>query len=63
MKPVGLRQVEAAKADGRWDTSNGSLATVTPPPDSLEALRKDKKAAAFFATLTRRNRYAILYRL
>jgi len=63
MKPAGLRQVEAARADGRWDSAYGSPSTITVPPDLRAALEKNPKAKAFFATLTGRNRYAILYRL
>ena len=63
MKPPGLRQIEAARADGRWDSAYGSPATITVPPDLQAALEKNPKAKAFFATLTGRNRYAILYRM
>jgi uncharacterized protein YdeI (YjbR/CyaY-like superfamily) len=63
MKPAGLRQVEAARADGRWDAAYGSPRTVTVPPDLRAALEKNRRAKEFFATLNRRNRYAILFRL
>jgi uncharacterized protein YdeI (YjbR/CyaY-like superfamily) len=63
MKPAGLRQVEAAKADGRWDAAYAGAKTIGVPDDLTAALDKDKKAAAFFATLKGANRYAILYRI
>ena len=62
MKPPGLRQVEAARADGRWDASYDSPRDATPP-DLVAALRKNKAARAFFDTLSARNRFAILFRI
>jgi uncharacterized protein YdeI (YjbR/CyaY-like superfamily) len=63
MRPAGLRQVEAARADGRWDAAYAGQATATVPPDLADALARNPEAAAFFATLTGVNRYAILYRI
>jgi uncharacterized protein YdeI (YjbR/CyaY-like superfamily) len=63
MAPAGLRQVEAARADGRWDAAYDSPGKATVPEDLEAALAKNKAARAFFATLTGRNRYAILYRI
>jgi uncharacterized protein YdeI (YjbR/CyaY-like superfamily) len=63
MKPAGLREVERAKADGRWDAAYEAQSTATVPDDLLEALESDPQAAAFFSTLDSQNRYAILYRI
>jgi uncharacterized protein YdeI (YjbR/CyaY-like superfamily) len=63
MQPPGLRQVEAARADGRWEAAYAGQATATVPPDLADALARNPEAAAFFATLTGVNRYAILYRI
>jgi uncharacterized protein YdeI (YjbR/CyaY-like superfamily) len=63
MKPPGLREVEAAKADGRWAAAYAGQKTAVVPEDLRKALAKDKKAREFFATLTGSNRYAILYRI
>jgi uncharacterized protein YdeI (YjbR/CyaY-like superfamily) len=63
MRPTGLREVEAAKADGRWDAAYDGQSTATVPDDLRQALDADADAAAFFATLDRGNRYAILYRV
>jgi uncharacterized protein YdeI (YjbR/CyaY-like superfamily) len=63
MAPAGLRQIEAAKADGRWDAAYDSPSNVSVPDDLAAALAKNKAAREFFATLTGRNRYAILYRI
>jgi uncharacterized protein YdeI (YjbR/CyaY-like superfamily) len=63
MHPAGLREVEAARADGRWDAAYASPANQTVPDDLQRALDANPKAAAFFTTLTSQNRYAILYRV
>jgi uncharacterized protein YdeI (YjbR/CyaY-like superfamily) len=63
MKPAGLREVERAKADGRWDAAYDSPSTATVPDDLRRELEKNDKAREFFATLDSRNRYAILYRI
>ena len=63
MAPSGLREVERAKADGRWDAAYASPSAATVPPDLERALRKNKAAREFFATLSSQNRYAILYRI
>ncbi|HEY7432499.1 MAG TPA: YdeI/OmpD-associated family protein [Streptosporangiaceae bacterium] len=63
MRPAGLREVERAKADGRWEAAYHSQATATVPADFAAALAEDERASAFFATLNSANRYAILYRI
>ncbi len=63
MKPAGLREVEAARADGRWDSAYASQSRATVPEDLALALAADERAGAFFATLDSANRYAILYRI
>jgi uncharacterized protein YdeI (YjbR/CyaY-like superfamily) len=63
MTPAGLAQVEAAKADGRWDRAYDSSGTMTIPRDFLDALDTMPKAKAFFLTLDRKNLYSIYYRL
>jgi uncharacterized protein YdeI (YjbR/CyaY-like superfamily) len=63
MTPAGLREVEAARADGRWEAAYAGSANSTVPDDLRTALDASPRAAAFFETLTSRNRYAILYRV
>ena len=63
MKPAGLAEVERAKADGRWDGAYDSSTTITEPEDFLKAIKKNKAAHAFYKTLSRQNRYAILVRI
>ena len=61
--PAGVREVEAARADGRWEAAYDSPTTAEVPPDLQAALDADPAARDFFAGLDRANRYAILYRL
>ena len=63
MKPAGLKAIEAAKQDGRWEAAYSSQKNITVPEDFQAALEKNKKAKAFFATLNSVNRYAILFRI
>ncbi len=63
MKPAGLREVERAKADGRWDAAYEAQSKATVPNDLRRELEKNELAREFFATLDSRNRYAILYRI
>jgi uncharacterized protein YdeI (YjbR/CyaY-like superfamily) len=63
LKPAGLREVERAKADGRWDAAYDAQSTATVPDDLRRALEAEPAALEFFATLDSRNRYAILHRV
>jgi uncharacterized protein YdeI (YjbR/CyaY-like superfamily) len=63
MKPAGLKTVESAKQNGRWDTAYDSPSRATMPSDFQAALDRSAEAKAFFATLDGRNRYAILFRI
>ena len=63
MKAAGLREVERAKADGRWDAAYDSPSTATVPDDLRRELEKNEKAWEFFCELDGRNRYAILYQI
>jgi uncharacterized protein YdeI (YjbR/CyaY-like superfamily) len=63
MKPAGLREVERAKADGRWDAAYDAQSTATVPDDLRRELENNDAAREFFQTLNSANRYAILYRI
>jgi uncharacterized protein YdeI (YjbR/CyaY-like superfamily) len=63
MQPAGLRQIEAAKADGRWNAAYDSPRNAIVPDDFAKALAKNARARRFFATLSGANRFAILYRI
>jgi uncharacterized protein YdeI (YjbR/CyaY-like superfamily) len=61
--PAGQAEIDAAKADGRWDAAYAPQATIAVPDDLAAALDAAPGARAFFDTLTGANRYAILYRV
>ncbi|MDP9239398.1 MAG: YdeI/OmpD-associated family protein [Actinomycetota bacterium] len=63
MQPAGLREVERAKADGRWEAAYEPPSTAFVPDDLVAALAAEPAAAAAFATLNSANRYAILFRI
>ncbi|MFF7852733.1 YdeI/OmpD-associated family protein [Streptomyces sp. NPDC007904] len=63
MREAGRREVERAKADGRWEAAYASQSTATVPDDLRAALDAAPGARDFFATLDSRNRYAVLHRI
>lgn len=63
MRPAGLAAIEQAKQSGRWDTAYDSPRGAAVPSDLLSALDANPRAKAFFETLDRTNRYAILWRI
>jgi uncharacterized protein YdeI (YjbR/CyaY-like superfamily) len=63
MRPAGLKEIERAKKDGRWDAAYAAQSTAQVPDDLARSLAKNKKAKAFFETLDSKNRFAILYRI
>ncbi len=63
MKPAGLKEAEAAKADGRWEQAYDSPANMSLPDDFLAELKKSKNAFAFYESLNKANQYAIAWRL
>jgi uncharacterized protein YdeI (YjbR/CyaY-like superfamily) len=63
MRRAGLREVERAKRDGRWDGAYDSPSSATIPADFQAVLDETPRAKAFFATLDSRNRYAMLFRI
>jgi uncharacterized protein YdeI (YjbR/CyaY-like superfamily) len=65
MTPHGQRQVDAAKADGRWDAAYApmrSLSTETMPEDLRAAIEANPRARKMFATLGRQNLFALTFR-
>ncbi|MBV9166201.1 MAG: YdeI/OmpD-associated family protein [Solirubrobacterales bacterium] len=63
MRPAGLREYEAAQADGRLDDAYPPQSSATVPDDFQRELDKHPAAREFFRTLTGADRYAFLYRL
>jgi uncharacterized protein YdeI (YjbR/CyaY-like superfamily) len=63
MKAAGLEAIENAKKNGRWDAAYDSPSGATVPSDFQAALDANPRATAFFKTLDRANRYAVLWRI
>ncbi|HEX6928480.1 MAG TPA: YdeI/OmpD-associated family protein [Gammaproteobacteria bacterium] len=63
MTEHGLREVNAAKADGRWDRAYASGKALKIPDDLQAAIDAEPKAKKMLATLTEQNRYALAFRL
>jgi uncharacterized protein YdeI (YjbR/CyaY-like superfamily) len=63
LAPAGIREMEAAKDDGRWEAAYDSPRTITVPPDLETRLARNARARRAFERLDSQNRYAILYRL
>jgi uncharacterized protein YdeI (YjbR/CyaY-like superfamily) len=62
MRPAGQAEVDRAKADGRWDAAYRAKG-AEPPPDLLAALEASPAASAAWATITKQNRFAIMFRI
>ena len=62
-QPAGLREVDAAKADGRWDAAYQAASAMDVPPELAAALAKNAKARKAFDALDRTNRYAFCWRV
>jgi uncharacterized protein YdeI (YjbR/CyaY-like superfamily) len=65
MTPYGQRQVDAAKADGRWDAAYApirSATTSTIPDDLRTAIEASPRARKTFQTLGRQNLFALTFR-
>ncbi|MEK0153659.1 YdeI/OmpD-associated family protein [Arthrobacter oryzae] len=62
MTEAGRAAVEAAKADGRWETAYSGQASAEVPADLAAAIAAEPRAQAMFDVLTSVNRYALIYR-
>jgi uncharacterized protein YdeI (YjbR/CyaY-like superfamily) len=60
MRPPGLAEVAAAKADGRWEAAYASQKDATVPPDLADALAASPQAASAFESLNKTERYAVI---
>ena len=63
MQPAGLKTVEAAKLDGRWEQAYESQKNMGIPEDFQRALDANPTAREFFATLKSASRYSFLFRI
>lgn len=65
MTPHGQRQVDAAKADGRWAAAYAPMRTALDeefPADLKKAIERNPRARKTFDSLSRQNRYALAFR-
>jgi uncharacterized protein YdeI (YjbR/CyaY-like superfamily) len=63
MTAYGLEEVEAAKADGRWDRAYGSGKQMPIPDDLQAAIDAEPKARRMLSTLSAQNRFALAFRV
>ena len=59
----GQREIDAARADGRWQAAYDSASSMDVPEELVRALAKNAKARKFFEQLDRTNRYAFCWRV
>lgn len=63
MTEQGLKQVEAAKADGRWDRAYDSVKDMRIPDDLQAAIDAEPAAGAMLEKLSSQNRFALAFRV
>ena len=63
MHPSGEAELQRARADGRSEAAYAGSATIEVPPDLEVALAAEPRAREMFGSLSRQNRYSILYRI
>ena len=63
LRPAGLRQIEAARADGRWAAAYPPQSTATVPDELAACFDAYPEARRLFEQLDSRNRYSILHRV
>ncbi len=63
MTPHGLKHVEAAQADGRWDRAYASGKALKIPDDLQAAIDAEPTAKKMLATLSEQNRFALAFRV
>ncbi len=60
MRAPGFAEIEAAKADGRWDQAYERQSTATTPDDLAKALEANEQAAKAFDALDKTARYLLI---
>ena len=63
MREPGLKEIEAAKADGRWDLAYEPQKNAKVPPDFTVALDQNERAKDFFESLNKTSRYVFILRI
>ena len=62
MTEHGIKHVEIAKADGRWDAAY-RIKDMAAPEDLMAAIETEPKALATYETLSAQNRFALGFRI
>ena len=62
MTPHGLKHIEAAKADGRWEAAYAAASKMKMPDDLMKAIEAEPRAFETFRTLSKQNLYALAFR-
>jgi uncharacterized protein YdeI (YjbR/CyaY-like superfamily) len=65
MTPAGQKQIDAAKADGRWKAAYAPIRGTTAeslPPDLRKAIEANPRSEKKFRTLGRMNLFALRFR-
>lgn len=63
MKPAGFKAIEAAQKNGQWDKAYEPQSSAALPEDFAIQLESNLKAKAFFDSLDRQNKYAMVFRI
>jgi uncharacterized protein YdeI (YjbR/CyaY-like superfamily) len=63
MRPAGQRQIDLAKADGRWDAAYDSPSRAEVSPELAAALAQSPAAAKAFEALGSGARYVMIVTL
>jgi len=63
MSEHGLKEVEAAKSDGRWDRAYGSGKDMKIPDDLQAAIDAEPSAKRMLEKLSAQNRFALAFRI
>ena len=62
MTEHGLKEVDAARADGRWDRAYASGRDMRIPDDLQSAIDAEPKASEMLGRLSEQNRFALAFR-
>jgi uncharacterized protein YdeI (YjbR/CyaY-like superfamily) len=63
MRTAGWKAVADAQADGRWENAYDSQSNMTVPPKLMLSLSENPSSLAFFESLDKVNKYAIVWRI
>jgi uncharacterized protein YdeI (YjbR/CyaY-like superfamily) len=63
MQPGGQKQVDAAKADGRWEAAYEGQSTIAIPKEFISLVKTVPEAWEFYQSLNKANKYTIAYRI